>query len=149
MIYIASDHGGYELKEVLKKYLAELGESCEDLGPTTLDFNDDYPDYASKLAETLLQKDGRGILLCRNAIGVCVVANKFRGVRAGIGYSTYAAKTMREDDDVNVLCLPADALKIDAAKEIVRMWLSTPFSREPRHQRRIAKIADIEREHMK
>lgn len=149
MIYIASDHAGYALKEELKTFLGELGETYTDLGPEKLVADDDYPDYAARLAREMLTHDGRGILLCGNAIGVCVVANKFRGIRAGVGYAMYAAKTSRADDDTNVLCLPARVLKPDEAKEIVRTWLRTPFSRESRHQRRIAKIADIERANMK
>lgn len=148
MIYIASDHAGYALKEVLKKYLTDLGESFTDVGAEQLIPEDDYPDYAASLATEMLHHDGRGILLCGNAIGVCVVANKFRGIRAGIGYSIYAAKSSREDDDTNVLCLPGRFLNPDDAKEILRVWLTTPFSRAERHQRRIAKIATIEREHM-
>ncbi len=149
MLYIASDHAGFALKEEIKKYLTELGESHEDLGPTTLEPEDDYPDYAAKLARHLLAHDGRGILLCRNAIGVCVVANKFRGIRAGIGYSVYAARSSRADDDTNVLCLPAEVVKIEEAKEIVRTWVQTTFSRAKRHERRIAKIAALERDTMK
>lgn len=149
MIYIASDHAGYELKEILKKYLTELGESVTDVGPEQRNPEDDYPDYAAHLAQEMLKHDGRGILLCGNAVGVGIVANKFRGIRAGIGYSVYAAKSSREDDDTNILCLPARVLQSDEAKEIVRMWLQTPFSRAKRHQRRIAKIAAIERATMK
>ncbi|MBI4281453.1 RpiB/LacA/LacB family sugar-phosphate isomerase [Candidatus Uhrbacteria bacterium] len=149
MLYIASDHAGYALKEVLKKYLEELGEPWKDLGPANLQPEDDYPDTASLLAREMLQHGGRGIVLCGNAVGVCVVANKFRGIRAGIGYSTYAAKTSREDDDTNVLCLPGRFLGDSDAKEILRVWLATPFSKAPRHQRRIAKIATIEQEQMR
>ncbi len=149
MIYIASDHAGYALKEILKKYLDELGESYTDLGARELQSDDDYPDYSSVLAKKVVENNGRGILLCANAVGVCVVANKFRGIRAGIGYSTYASKTSREDDDTNVLCLPGRFLGTDDAKEILRVWLATPFSGAPRHVRRIAKIATIEQEQMR
>lgn len=149
MIYIASDHAGYALKEVLKKYLDELAMPYKDCGSAKLDPDDDYPDSASLLAREILQHGGRGILLCGSAVGVCIVANKFRGIRAGIGYSTYAAKTQREDDDTNVLCLPGRFLGTDDAKEILRVWLTTPFSAAPRHMRRIAKIATIEQEHMR
>lgn len=149
MIFIASDHAGYALKEVLKKYLDELVMPYKDLGPAKLNPDDDYPDTASSLAKEVGERNERGILLCGNAIGVCVVANKFRGIRAGIGYSTYAAKTQREDDDTNVLCLPGRFLGTDDAKEILRVWLTTPFSGAPRHKRRIAKIEAIEQEQMR
>ncbi len=149
MLYIASDHAGFALKEELKKYLDELSESYRDLGAKELQSDDDYPDYASVLAREVSEHKGRGILLCGSAVGVCIVANKFRGIRAGIGYSTYAAKTQREDDDTNVLCLPGRFLGTDDAKEILRVWLTTPFSGEKRHMRRIAKIATIEQERMR
>lgn len=149
MLYIASDHAGFALKEILTQYLRELGEHYTDLGPDSLNPDDDYSDYAAKLAEELLKHDGRGILICANAIGVCIVANKFRGIRAGIGYSVYAARSSREDDATNVLCLPGRFLNPDDAKEILHVWLTTPFSQAPRHERRIGKIGQIEREHMK
>lgn len=146
MIYIASDHAGFALKEILKKYLEELHEHYTDVGASSLDPNDDYPDYAAALAKEVRERNGRGILLCGSAVGVCIVANKFRGIRAGIGYSTYAAKTSREDDDTNVLCLPGRFLSADDAKEILRVWLQTPFSEAPRHKRRIEKIVAIEKQ---
>ncbi|MDO8582262.1 MAG: RpiB/LacA/LacB family sugar-phosphate isomerase [bacterium] len=149
MIFIASDHAGFALKEELKKYLDELSEHYMDLGAKELQADDDYPDYVSVLAKKVVEDNGRGILLCGSAVGVCIVANKFRGIRAGIGYSIYAAKTQREDDDTNVLCLPGRFLGTNDAKEMLRVWLTTPFSGGERHKRRIAKIAAIEQVNMK
>jgi len=149
MLYIASDHAGFEMKEMLKKHLEDREEWFTDLGPTTFMPDDDYPEYASLLSREIQGHDGRGILLCGNAVGVCMTANKFRGIRAGIGYSEYAAKSQREDDDTNVLCLPARVLSNDDAKKILDIWLDTPFSPESRHKRRLEKVAEIEEQNMK
>lgn len=140
-ISIAADHAGFALKEDLKKYLAALGFLVRDFGPTTFDPKDDYPDYAAPMARWVAKTRGRGITLCGNAVGVCVVANKIKGIRAGIGYSVYAAKTMRADDDVNVLCLAGRVLSKTQARKIVQIWLETPFSHAARHKRRLKKIS--------
>lgn len=144
MLYIASDHAGFEMKEMLKKHLENREEWFTDFGPTELVSEDDYPDYAALIAKEIQGHDGRGILLCGNAIGVCMTANKFKGIRAGIGYSEYAAQTQREDDDTNVLCLPARVLTDDDAKKILDIWLDTRFTAEARHKRRLAKVEEIE-----
>jgi ribose 5-phosphate isomerase B len=150
MLYISSDHGGFELKESIKEYLAMQNEDVEDMGPETLDTGDDYPDYAAPLAERVAEEeDARGILICRNGIGVCIVANKFKGVRAGYGHSRDSARSQRKDDDTNVLCLPSDELDEDEAMQVLEVWLETSFSNAERHVRRLAKIAALEEENMR
>ncbi len=144
MLYIASDHAGFEMKEVLKKALAEMRERVDDLGPATLDPTDDYPDYAQLLATRVAKENGRGILLCGNGIGVCIVANKIRGIRAGTGYSIEAARSMRADANTNVLCLPGRFMMPEEAIEVVTAWLATPFSNARRHVRRLQKVSDLE-----
>lgn len=144
IIALASDHAGFALKENLKKYLATLGYVVRDFGPKTMNPQDDYPDYAAPLARHVARTKGRGIVLCGNAEGVCIVANKIQGVRAGVGYSAYAVKTMRTDDDANVLCLPGRVLKKAQARRVVKVWLETKFSGAKRHKRRLRKIARIE-----
>ncbi|HLD31346.1 MAG TPA: RpiB/LacA/LacB family sugar-phosphate isomerase [Patescibacteria group bacterium] len=140
-IYLASDHGGYQLKKRLIRYLEnELGIATEDLGPLTHDPTDDYPDFALPLAKKVSQTKGYGILICRNGIGVCIAANKTKGVRAGIGYNLMAAETMMKDDDTNILCLAADLSSEEHALAIVKKWLETDFSQEERHIRRLAKV---------
>ena len=149
MLYIASDHAGFEMKEMLKKHLENREEWFTDLGPAEMDPKDDYPEYATLIAKEIQEHDGRGILLCGNAIGVCITANKFKGIRAGIGYSEYAAQTQREDDDTNVLGLPARVLSDDDAKKILDIWLDTSFTTEVRHKRRLKKLEQIENENFR
>lgn len=145
-LYIASDHGGYRLKKRLIRYIEnELNLDIEDMGPHEYDETDDYPDYVLPLAKKVIKKKGRGVVICKNGIGVCIDANKFAGVRCGIGYNLMAAQTMMEDDNTNVLALASKALTQDHAMAIVKKWLSTPFSKAPRHVRRLKKVAKLEK----
>ncbi|MBI4121760.1 MAG: RpiB/LacA/LacB family sugar-phosphate isomerase [Parcubacteria group bacterium] len=144
-VYIASDHAGFDRKEMLKVYLAGRGFEVKDFGPQALNPADDYPDFAHPLAQTTAKDGVPGIVLCGNGEGVCIVANKVKDVRAALGYSVNAATSSRNDDDSNVLCLPGRELTDDQAKAIVDAWLATPFSGEERHVRRIKKIAELEK----
>lgn len=144
MVFIGSDHAGFKLKETIKKFLDELGEEYIDFGNNVYDPEDDYPDYGYKVAKQVVENDGRGLLFCGNAEGICMVANKVDGIRAAIGYNEYAARTSRQDDDANILCLPGRVITYEEAKQVVKVWLNTPFSNEERHKRRIAKIKKIE-----
>ena len=142
-LFIASDHGGYQLKKRLLRYFEnELKLKVTDLGPAEFTDGDDYPDYVFPLTEAVLEKDGRGILICKNGVGVCVAANKVPGIRAGIGYNTAVAETMMQDDNTNVICLAATTLSEEYAMAIVRHWLEAEFSNEERHNRRLAKVAE-------
>jgi ribose 5-phosphate isomerase B len=149
MIYLAADHAGFERKELIKKYLDELGYEVKDFGAETLNPKDDYPDYAYPLAQAVAKDDTRGLLFCGNAQGVCIVANKVSGVRAALGYSEYGAVSSREDDASNVLCVPGRALTDEEAMIIVKSWLETEFSGEERHKRRLSKIEEIEKNQSK
>lgn len=145
-IYIASDHGGYALKKRLVRYMEnELGLKPKDMGPHTYEETDDYPDFAIPLAQKVMENDGRGILICRNGIGVCIAANKVKGIKAGIGYNISVSKSMRNDDDTNVLCLAADNLSEDFAMVITKNWLETEFSNHPRFSRRLNKVEALEK----
>lgn len=144
-LYIASDHGGYQLKKRLTRYIQnELDGKIEDLGPYEYVETDDYPDYAIPLAKKVAETGGRGILICRNGIGVCIAANKVAGIRAGLGYNTDAAKSMMHDDNTNVLCLAGDYSSDDHAMAIVKYWLESEFGNDERHIRRLDKIAKLE-----
>lgn len=146
-LYIASDHRGYQLKKRLIRYLEnELHLTVKDLGPDVYQQDDDYPDYAIPLAKTVAKTDSaRGILICHNGIGVCIAANKVRGVRAGLGYNLMAAETMRTDDNTNILCLASWLTSDDHALAIVKRWLHTRFSGLARHKRRLRKVAGLEK----
>lgn len=142
MLYIAADHAGYHLKKRLVRFIKnELKLKVEDLGPREFVEGDDYFDYAAPFAKKVAaKKGGKGIVICGNGVGVCIVANKVKGIRAGIGYNTYAAETMRADDDTNVLCLAGRVLSDEYAMAITKKWLETPFSKAERHVRRLKKI---------
>ncbi len=143
-IYIGSDHGGFDLKQLLVHYLdKKVGHEVEDVGDERPDPKDDYPIYAQKLVSALLASDSdaaRGILICRGGQGMVMAANRFRGIRAAVCWNEHSARKSREDNDSNVLCIPADELSVSEVKDIVHTWLDTPFSNAARHQRRINEI---------
>ncbi len=147
MIYLASDHGGYKLKEHLKKYLKAEKVEFEDVGAKKLLKNDDYPDYAKVASQKVSRNPMRdvAILICRSGQGVCIVANKFKNVRAALVWNTMEAKMSRNDDMTNVLCLPSDYISYNMAENIVDVWLNTAYSTETRHLRRVKKISDLEK----
>jgi len=147
MIYIGADHRGYKLKEALKDYLKELNLEYEDLGALQIIFDDDYPDYAILVAKKVSEnpRENRGILICGSGVGVDIVANKFKGVRSALIFNPEQARMSRNDDNTNVLSLSADFIEEDLAKEIVKVWLETPFSRLERYARRLEKIKEIEK----
>lgn len=146
-LFIASDHGGYHLKKRILRYVEhELEGKITDMGPAEYDETDDYPDYVLPLAKKVVETNGRGIVICKNGIGVCIDANKVDGIRAGIGYNTMAAETMMQDDNTNVLCLAAKGVSEDLALVIVKKWLESEFSNAERHKRRLEKIKQLESE---
>lgn len=149
-VVLSSDHAGFAYKAALIKMLNEEGYSIHDLGAYTEIADDDYPDYAAKVAEALQNKEAeRGILICGSAVGVSVAANKFKGIRAAVCHDTYSAHQSVEHDDANVLCIGQRVVGIALAQDIIRSFLNARFSDEPRHKRRLAKIATIEDINMK
>jgi len=144
-IYIGSDHAGFELKEKIKDFLKNKEINLKDVGPKEYRENDDYPDYAIPLAQKVTNSENaRGILICGNGVGVCMAANKVKGIRAGTACNSWMAKTMREDDNTNVICLPAQDLEQKEATDIIETWLKTSFSYAERHKRRLKKINEFE-----
>ena len=144
-LFIASHHGGYHLKKRIVRYIEkELEEKITDMGPAEYDETDDYPDYVTPLTKEVIKTNGRGIVICKNGIGVCIDANKVDGIRAGIGYNTMAAETMMQDDNTNVLCLAAKGVTEDFALVIVKKWLEAEFSNAERHIRRLKKISELQ-----
>lgn len=150
MLYLGSDHAGFKLKQVLKKFLVARGIKFEDLGNLKLEKNDDYPDFGARVAQGVAvnPKKNRGILVCGSAEGMAIVANKFEGVRAAVVENEEEAKKSREHNDANILSISGWALSEAKMKEIVAAWLSAKFS-GGRHARRIKKIAAIERQNFK
>lgn len=144
-IYIASDHGGYKYKEELKKYLIEKGYIVEDMGNTKLDPEDDYPDFVIPAAEKVADQPGSfGIVIGRSGNGEAIVANKVKGIRATLCLNEKMAKMTREHNDANILSLGADYISLGDAKKVVEVFLTTPFSNEERHKRRLGKIEKFE-----
>ena len=147
MIFIAADHGGFKLKEHVKKALKERGLKFVDLGPTKLNPKDDYPDFAAKVAKKVSaspEKD-QGILVCTSGQGMCIAANKFKNVRAALVWNIIEAKHSREHNYSNVLCLTADYTSPELAEKIMDTWFDTPWSDDERHKRRVNKISSLEK----
>ncbi len=143
-LVISSDHAGFERKEWLKQFLAEHGYQVEDLGPTVEQPEDDYPGYGFALGERVVKDVSRGVLVCGNGQGICIAANKVAGVRAVSAFTPEMAVSTRNDDDANVLCVPARFQTNEEIGAVVLAWLETPFSDEERHRRRIRQLADQE-----
>lgn len=147
-IYLGADHNGFHLKEQVHAYLAKRGYWVEDVGDRELDPDDDFTDFAQMTALKVIgddSKDPRAILICGGGQGMCMAANRFRGVRASVIWDAYEAKMTRNDNDSNVLCLPARILEKDPEewKDIVDTWLKTPFADAPRFRRRNAQMDEI------
>ena len=145
IIYLGSDHAGYKLKEHLKKYFLAQKVKFTDLGNLKLNKNDDYPDFGFKVAQAVAKdKDSKGILICGTSFGVCIVANKVKGIRAVSVSNIKDAQISRSHNDANVLCLSGWDLKYQLAQKIIKVWLQTKFSGAARHIRRLNKINKYE-----
>ena len=142
-IFIGSDHGGYNLKEKIKEVFTPLGYEFEDVGTDSLN-SCDYPIFAKKVAEKVIETDGRGILVCGTGIGMSICANKFKGIRASHCTDTFSARMTREHNNSNILCLGERITGQDLALDIVKIWLETPFSNGERHINRLNLIKEIE-----
>ncbi|MDE3128857.1 MAG: ribose 5-phosphate isomerase B [Gemmatimonadota bacterium] len=146
IVAIGTDHGGFALKERVVRAIAALGHEVHDCGAMTLDAGDDYPDYAERVARAI--RDGRaerGILICGSGVGISVAANKFPGVRAAICHDAYAARQGVEDDAMNVLCLGGRVVGPELAADLVTGFLTAHFKALDRYERRLRKVAAIER----
>ena len=145
-IYIGTDHAGFELKKELKKFLEDLDYEVVDMGANEFRAIDDYPDFAFPVAKAVAEdtENRRGIILGGTGIGNGMIANKVKGLRAGIVYDEYSAKMSRKHNDANVMSLGARTLSVEKAKKLVKIWLDTPFSNEEKHKRRIEKIRKLE-----
>ena len=144
MIAIASDHGGYMLKEHIKAYLAAKGITCEDFGTNSTD-SCDYPDFARPAAEAVANGQcEKGIVICTTGIGVSITANKVKGIRCALCTDTLTAEMTRRHNDANVLAMGAGIVGPMLAERIVDTFLSTEFE-GGRHARRVAKLMEIEK----
>jgi ribose 5-phosphate isomerase B len=143
-ITVASDHAGFELKQVLADFLRQKGHTVTDAG-TNSTAPVDYPDFAEALALSILHGESeRGILICGSGVGASVAANKIPGVRAGLCHDSYSAHQGVEHDDINVLVLGARVIGDELAKDLCLEFLNARFTGEERHSRRLNKIRSIE-----
>ncbi len=144
MIILASDHAGFELKEYLKKYFTKNKIDFIDAGALIYDANDDYPDIIkSAVKQVLKDSSNRGVFICGSGVGVSMVANRFKGIRAVLAQDTQIAEMARMHNDANVLCLGGRVVGAGLALDIVDIFLNTPFE-GGRHQTRVDMVMALE-----
>lgn len=142
-VFVGADHNGYHLRQGVITFLKNKGFDVADDGDKTLNPEDDFPVFAAAVVKDVLGSDDAqpmGVLICGSGQGMCMAANRFRGIRAALGYSKEAARSSRNDDDSNILCLPSRDLSLEDACDIVLLWLQTPFAAAPRFSRRIQEM---------
>jgi len=164
MIYLGSDHGGFDLKEKIKKWLTAEGFAWEDLGNTLYEKEDNYPQFAFAVAEKVVSEEKKlpmddlglrginipwkqrpkGILCCRSGAGMSIAANKVKGARVIAAFDPRSAKQSRLHNDANILALGSDWLEEYQVKKILSIWLTTEFTGEERHVRRLKQIQEFE-----
>src|SRR5262245_38273513 len=146
IVALGTDHAGLPLKERVVQTIRSCGHEVLDRGAYALDLDDDYPDFASAVADSVVRGDAeRGVILCGSGVGASVAANKFRGIRAALCHDTFSARQGVEDDSMNVIALGARVVGPSLAREIVRAFLAARFSGAERHQRRLEKVLGFER----
>ncbi len=145
-VLIAADHRGFYLKERLKPWLVGQGHQVTDCGSATLQPEDDYPLISFDLAEKTVaaEADSLAILCCGSGVGALIAANKVGGARCGLGFLPQQVQAAKHDDNINILALAGDYITETAAQELVTTFLETPFSDQPRYQRRLDQITDRE-----
>lgn len=144
-IYIGADHAGFEFKEQIVDFLTRSGHEVVDTGDAKLDPNDDFPQFAGRAVSAMLadKSPAQGILICGSGQGMCMAANRFKGIRASLCWSVDEARSGRNDDDSNVLCLSGRSLQLKDAEAIVTTWLATPFAGAARFKRRIKEMDEL------
>ena len=147
-VAVGADHAGYHYKQILAELLRDQGHEVLDLG-TDGPQSVDYPDYARAVAESVAAGEAeRGLLVCGSAVGVCIVANKVPGIRAGVCHQPYAARQAVEHDDMNVLCLGERVIGIEVARTVTEAFMEARFLDEGRHLRRLNKVLAVEDDYM-
>lgn len=145
-IGIATDHGGFSLKEELVPQLRSAGHEVVDFGAHQLNDGDDYPDYVTLLAQAVAAKEvERGVAICGSGVGASVCANKVQGVRAALIHDHFSARQGVEDDHMNILCMGGRTVGPAVAWDLVQTFLAAEFSEAQRHLRRLGKVALLER----
>lgn len=149
-VALGCDHAGFAIKDIVKKTIEDFGAEVVDFGTFSSD-SVDYPDYASKVALAISKSEAdKGILICGSGIGVCITANKFKGVRASIAHDEYSAEQGVLHDNMNVLCLGARVIKAEIVPSLVKAFLCAKFQEnEERHARRCGKVLAFEKQNFK
>lgn len=145
-IFVGADHNGYVLRNQIIDYLRRARYEVDDLGDVKLDPDDDFPQFAGRVVSKMLASDDpdpRGILICGSGQGMCMAANRFKGIRASLVWNVEEARAARNDDDSNVLCLPAHLLNKEEALLITETWLNTPFAGAARFVRRLKQLDEL------
>lgn len=145
-VYLGADHNGFAMKNWLRDTLRGLDYEVVDEGDDALNPNDDFPQFASKTVQALRisdDKNAKAILICGSGQGMCMAANRYKGIRASLCWDEAEARASRNDDDSNVLCLPARYIDETQAEKIARVWLETAFAGAPRFKRRIREMDEI------
>lgn len=143
-VFIGADHNGFELKKEVHAHLLSKDYEVIDKGDTEFKQDDDFPVYAARVAsEVLANEDSVGILICGSGQGVCMAANRFKGIRAALAWNEESAIESKHDDDANILCLPSRQLGVAEANEIVDAWLKAKFSGAARFRRRNAELDQL------
>jgi ribose 5-phosphate isomerase B len=145
-LYIGADHNGFQLRNYLIDYLQKAGYEVIDEGDKGLDPNDDFPQFAGRTISAMLASDdpeAKAILICGSGQGMCIAANRFKGVRASLVWNRAEARSSRNDDDSNVLCLPASQIKREDAPLLAETWLNTPFAGAARFVRRVRQLDEL------
>ena len=144
-VSIACDHGGFDLKNVLAGWLRDNNYYVIDLGNEVFNINDDYPDFAEKVARSIVSGESeRGIVICGSGVGACIAANKIKGAWAAVCHDTYSARQGVEHDNMNILCLGARIIGVELAKEVVPAFLGATFLARGKYKRRLEKIIKLE-----
>ena len=144
-VAVGADHAGFDLKNEIVGWLEASGYQINDLGAYVVDPNDDYPDFAAAVANSLRTGESdRGVIICGSGVGACITANKVRGIRACLCHDTYTARQGVEHDDMNVVCIGGRVIGIELAKAVLEAFLEASFIPEPRFQRRLDKLAQVE-----
>ena len=142
---IATDHGGFGLKEELVARIRSAGHEVVDFGAHSLNPADDYPDFVVPLGQAVVAgKVDRGLAICGSGVGAEVCANKVKGVRAGLIHDHFSARQGVEDDHMNILCMGGRTVGSEVAWDLVQTFLAAEFSNAPRHLKRLAKVASLE-----
>jgi ribose 5-phosphate isomerase B len=145
-IFLGTDHNGFHIKNSIRDYLKRAGYDVTDDSDARLDPEDDFPVFAARVAKDVLgseDNEAMGILLCGSGQGMCMAANRYRGIRACLGYDITSIRSSRVDDDANVLCIPADTVDKDHLNVLVETFLNTKFAAAPRFSRRIQEMDQL------